>query len=268
MRKAKGGKPSPPIGPWILRSASGADEASFDKPSEFAGALRKAMSEARDIELLFAIWEQNVETVRVLNKSLKQDALPKSGIAPQLVGHLKQCAIALVKPGNRVNREAEGRETIPVLPASARPKIDKSVLTISEPKRIRCKEHLRFVASQPCVICGRSPSHAHHVRYAQSRGLSLKVSDEFTVPLCAIHHDNIHTTGKEQEWWHERNIDPLKVANALWRQSRERYLVPRDKADLPRVLEDRVDQRQSLAQASEDGTAGTPDPIDGANRKP
>ena len=122
------------------------------------------------------------------------------------------------------------RETIPDLPASARPKIDKSVLTISEPKRIRCKEHLRFVASQPCVICGRLPSHAHHVRYAQSRGLSLKVSDEFTVPLCAIHHDNIHTTGKEQEWWHERNIDPLKVANALWRHSRERYPVPRDKA--------------------------------------
>jgi hypothetical protein len=49
-----------------------------------------------------------------------------------------------------------------------RPKIDKSVLTISEPKRIRCKEHLRFVASQSCLICGRSPSHAHHVRYEAS----------------------------------------------------------------------------------------------------
>ena len=268
VRKARTFKASPSIGPWLLRSATGAEEASFDKPSEFAGALRKAMTEAHDVELLFAIWEQNVETVRVLNKSLKQDALPKSGIAPQLVSHLKQCAIALVKPGNRVNGEAERGETIPVLPASARPKIDKSVLTISEPKRIRCKEHLRFVASQPCVICGRSPSHAHHVRYAQSRGLSLKVSDEFTVPLCAIHHDNIHTTGKEREWWHERNIDPLKVANALWRHSRERYPVPRDKADLPRVLEDRVDQRQSLAQASDDATVGTPDPIDGASRKP
>jgi hypothetical protein len=105
-----------------------------------------------------------------------------------------------------------------------RPKIDKSVLTISEPKRTRCKEHLRFVASQPCLICGRSPSHAHHVRYAQFRGLSLKVSDEFTVPLCAIHHHHIHTTGKEREWWQERNVDPLKIANALWQQSREREL--------------------------------------------
>jgi hypothetical protein len=93
---------------------------------------------ACDIKLLFAIWEQNVETVRALNRSLKQDALPKSGIAPHLVSHLKQCAIALVKPGNRVNGEAEGDETIAALPASARPKMDKSALTISEPKRIRC----------------------------------------------------------------------------------------------------------------------------------
>ena len=61
------------------------------------------------------------------------------------------------------------------------------------------------------------------MRYAQSRGLSLKVSDEFTVPLCATHHNHIHTTGKEKEWWQERNIDPLKVAGGLWQTSRERY---------------------------------------------
>jgi hypothetical protein len=65
------------------------------------------------------------------------------------------------------------------------------------------------------------------VRYAQSRGLNLKVSDEFTVPLCAIHHHHIHATGKEREWWQERKIDPLKVANSLWQKSRERYPVPR-----------------------------------------
>ena len=93
VRKARGGKAAPAIGPWVLRSASGADEASFDKPSEFAGALRKAMSEARDIELLFAIWEQNVETVRALNRSLKQDSLAEvwdcasAGGTPEAMRH-------------------------------------------------------------------------------------------------------------------------------------------------------------------------------------
>ena len=37
-------------------------------------------------------------------------------------------------------------------------RIDKSVLTIAEPKRLRDKAHLKFVASQPCLICGRQPS--------------------------------------------------------------------------------------------------------------
>jgi hypothetical protein len=214
VRKARGEKASPPIGPWSLRSASGVEDASFDKPSEFAGALRQALSEANDIELLFAIWEQNVDTVRALNRSLKQEQLPNSGIAPQLVQHLKRSAIALVKP-----QGAGAREALPALNGAARRKIDKSELTISEPKRHRCKEHLRFVAQQPCLICGRSPSHAHHIRFAQSRGLGLKVSDEFTVPLCAIHHSENHTTGDERRWWQERKLDPLPVARRLWQES-------------------------------------------------
>ena len=107
-----------------------------------------------------------------------------------------------------------------------RQKIDKSVLTISEPKRFRCKEHLRFVAEQPCLVCGRLPSHAHHIRYAQPKGLGLKVSDEFTVPLCAIHHSENHTTGDERRWWQERNLDPLPVAHRLWQNSRSTQRTP------------------------------------------
>jgi Rad52/22 family double-strand break repair protein len=218
VRKSRGGKSAPILGPWVLHSASGAEEASYDKSNDFAAALRKAMSEASDIEILFAIWEQNVDTVRALNKRLKQDHLPKSGVAPQLVAHLKRCAIALVRP------HAAGDQTmsIQVLTGGTRPKIEKSVLTISEPKRHRSKEHLQFVAQQPCLVCGRSPSHAHHVRFAQSKGLALKVSDEFTVPLCAIHHSENHATGYERRWWQTRNIDPLKVARVLWEESRKR----------------------------------------------
>jgi Rad52/22 family double-strand break repair protein len=219
VRKTRGGKAAPAIGPWVLRSASGADEASFDRPSEFAAALRRAMTEAQDIELLFAIWERNIETVRALNRSLKQDSLQKSGIAPQLVAHLKHCAVALVKPENR--RKERETTSDQRTHNGAGSKIDKSVLTISEPKRIRSKEHLRFVAQQPCLICGRSPSHAHHIRFAQSKGLGLKVSDEFTVPLCAIHHQQNHTRGDERPWWQEHKIDPLVVAIRLWRESQQ-----------------------------------------------
>ena len=165
--------------------------------------------------------------MRALNRSLKQDSLPRSGIAPQLVAHLKHCAVALTKPQVR-SKEQLAAASDHIAHNGAGAKIDKSVLTISEPKRIRSKEHLRFVAQQPCLICGRSPSHAHHVRFAQSKGLGLKVSDEFTVPLCAIHHQQNHATGNERSWWQEHKIDPLAVAIRLWRESTKHALPGED----------------------------------------
>jgi len=78
-------------------------------------------------------------------------------------------------------------------------KIDKSQLTFGEPRRLRDKAHLKFVASQPCLICGRIPVDAHDLRFAQPRAMGLKVSDEFTVPLCRTHHRDNHSFGDEMD---------------------------------------------------------------------
>jgi hypothetical protein len=107
------------------------------------------------------------------------------------------------------------------LQAHAAPaKIDKSKLTFGEPRRLRDKAHLKFVASQPCLICGRSPADAHHLRFTQSRAMGLKVSDEFTVPLCRIHHRDVHSFGDELAWWERRAIDPLATSRMLWVSTR------------------------------------------------
>ena len=58
--------------------------------------------------------------------------------------------------------------------------------------RLRDKEHCKFVATQPCVVCGRTPAEAHHIRFAQPRALGRKVSDEYTVPVCRVHHRELH----------------------------------------------------------------------------
>jgi ERF superfamily len=86
--------------------------------------------------------------------------------------------------------------------------------------RLRDKEHCKFVATQPCVVCGRSPSEAHHIRFAQPRALGRKVSDEYTVPVCRLHHRDLHTYGDEASWWAAVSIDPLPIALQLWRKSR------------------------------------------------
>ena len=98
-------------------------------------------------------------------------------------------------------------------------KIDKSQLAIAEPKRLRDKAHLKFVASQPCLICGRQPSDPHHLRFAQPRAIGLKVSDEFTVPLCRGHHRQLHQAGNEEAWWESLGIDALEASHSLWEQS-------------------------------------------------
>jgi hypothetical protein len=102
-------------------------------------------------------------------------------------------------------------------PKSKRSKaIDKSVLALPEPRRVRDREHVRYVAKQPCLVCGRQPADAHHLRFTQSRALGRKVSDEFTVPLCRGHHREVHGHGDEGAWWEKVGVDPAVTARALW----------------------------------------------------
>jgi hypothetical protein len=96
----------------------------------------------------------------------------------------------------------------------------QQVTPLSKPVRTRDRNHLRFVSTQPCLACGRSPSDAHHLRFAEQRALGRKVSDEFTVPLCRLHHRELHERGDELTWWQHLNVDPLETAQRLWQQTR------------------------------------------------
>ncbi len=115
------------------------------------------------------------------------------------------------------------RPPLPLKPLAAEPSegpgssgVDKSALTLPEPRRIRDKDHVRFVAQQACLVCGRKPSDPHHLRYAQPRALGRKASDEFTVPLCRGHHREVHRCGDEAAWWKKTGIDAIATARALW----------------------------------------------------
>src|SRR5262249_20185154 len=104
-------------------------------------------------------------------------------------------------------------------PDSSSGRIDTSQLAFAEPKRLRDKAHLKFVASQYCLVCGRQPSDPHHLRFAQPRALGMKVSDEFTVPLCRGHHRQLHQAGNEVNWWENLQIDAVGIAKDLWKKT-------------------------------------------------
>ena len=133
------------------------------------------------------------------------------------------------------------------------PQIDKSELSHPEPRRIRDREHVRFVTKQPCLICGRTPSDPHHVRFAQHRALGRKVSDEFTVPLCRGHHREVHRCGDEAAWWRKSSIDPITAARTLWLKTNP---LPTAKREAGGINDAGAEAAASLAFAGVDTALG------------
>jgi ERF superfamily len=134
--------------------------------------------------------------------------------------------------------------------------VDKSVLVIPTPRRYRSRKHLRYVAQQACLICGRKQSDPHHLRYLQPRALGRKASDEFAVPLCRSHHRAVHRAGDEQAWWQTAGVDPVKVARRLWRQTRLNDPQDPRQSGLTARLETR-----SIASASDGTRESRSDPV-------
>jgi hypothetical protein len=123
------------------------------------------------------------------------------------------------KPRRKLNGNGASHQNAPVVNATSRT-VAQLVTPLTKPIRLRDRDHLKFVSTQPCLACGRSPSDAHHLKFAQGRALGRKVSDEFTVPLCRAHHRELHQRGDERIWWQQVNLDPLPVAQRLWQHTR------------------------------------------------
>jgi hypothetical protein len=119
--------------------------------------------------------------------------------------------------------------------------------------RLRDKDHRRFVSTQPCLVCGRSAADAHHLRFAQPRALGRKVSDEFIVPLCRVHHRQLHRQGTEASWWSRNKIDPLPIARRLWRHARTNGTGSAADGDGP---------EPNFATAANGSGSARPDPVD------
>jgi len=72
------------------------------------------------------------------------------------------------------------------------------------------------VATQPCLVCGRTPSDPHHIKFAEQQAMGRKVSDRFSVPICRLHHRELHRRGNERAWWGSYGIEPLAITATLW----------------------------------------------------
>ena len=197
---------------WAVFSSMGERLSEHTEPIEYCAEVRRQLEQFVDAGAATAFWKRNQDTIAELRKALPRLTTEKGQHYAEILGSLftkrLQC---FVRQKERATTQEPAEET----------NTGTREFPIRHPRRLRDADHLRFVAEQPCLICGRRPSQAHHLRYMQARALGRKVSDEWVVPLCAIHHRSVHDRGNELEWWKAKDIDPSKEAKTLWTSSRE-----------------------------------------------
>ena len=202
--------PDPNRQPWTVVSADGEALSTHTDPAEFYAAARKHLRALVDRQEKQRFWQRNQPTVTGL-RTLLPDLKSEQG------RHYSDILVSVYQE----SLDETAPRSAPTPPATKG--VDKSALDLAEPRRLRDKDHLKFVASLPCVVCARTPAQAHHIRHAQPRAMSSKVGDEWTVPLCNIHHRALHDAGGEEDWWSEFEIDPLGEAEKLWNARQSRY---------------------------------------------
>ena len=83
------------------------------------------------------------------------------------------------------------------------------------------KKHLENIRKLPCLVCGDVPSEVHHLKQGTGeRGMGLRSTDRWAVPLCHAHHINgVEKLASTQEavWFMSYGIhNPLEIAAELW----------------------------------------------------
>jgi ERF superfamily len=176
-----------------------------DASEKLCRQLISELEQLQDPEEL-ASWAHR--SLALKNQLLAKDALAVEAAFTARLPGLGDSAPVFGPEKRKVN--GHGRRLRQSEPAS------KEVTVIGKPVRERDRDHLRFVAAQPCLVCGRTPSDPHHIKFAEHRAMGRRVSDRFTVPICRLHHRELHRRGNERAWWQKQGIDPLVLAASLW----------------------------------------------------
>ncbi len=191
----------------VLRGADGQPLGVHDTPQSLCRAMKEALCSAPTAAALEALWASNKASLEGLRVT-----------SPELVtARGTHYADVLQRHYERQLGRLRALESHASCDEGSSPSgSDESALLIVNPRRIRDADHLKYVASQSCLICGRTPTQAHHLRFMQPRAMSSKVSDEWTVPLCATHHRALHDVGNEVGWWEQWKVDAKAEAERLW----------------------------------------------------
>lgn len=82
--------------------------------------------------------------------------------------------------------------------------------------RLRSKKRMQAARELGCAICKNPVADAHHLRtIGHRRAMSLKNGDDFTIPLCRRHHDELHAFGDEKLFLALNGVDVVQILRQL-----------------------------------------------------
>jgi hypothetical protein len=216
---------------WSVHNEKGKIAGRHENPVEFCIALKSIVTDAKSAAHLMDIWRWNQDTVAHLRQNVPELKTDRDRHYSELLSglytqRLTEFAAQAKPPSERQDVEAASKssgsssdgETDVGDNLLGQKQNSEIVAKAAELKssRIRDPDHLKTVAKLACLVCGREPSHAHHIKYAEPRALGRKVGDQWVVPLCATHHRQLHEFGNEETWWQNNRIDPLSEAARIW----------------------------------------------------
>lgn len=86
-------------------------------------------------------------------------------------------------------------------------------------------KHCTLIRQCPCTACLLEPAGTvHHLKSGpakEERGMGMRATDQWGVPLCPRHHAQIEEIGSrnEVEQFLKWGVDPHRLATALWTAS-------------------------------------------------
>jgi hypothetical protein len=214
---------------WPLSAGAGGPIARFEDPVAWCSPFRRQAEQTLSRGELERLVRQNAAVLEQIVRELPDLRTERGEHYVDLLHRLvaeRRRAFGGPPAEERATSRADASSTT-ASPAAepaeryATTGIDKSVLALPAPRRIKAPAHLEHVRQQPCLVCGRRPVEAHHLTFAQDRAIGRKAGNDWTVPVCRAHHRALHAAGAEEKWWQGQGIDPLSAAEALWRASRD-----------------------------------------------
>ena len=184
VRWAKTAQPPKQVqGPitWSIISGDGGAHDTFTNPVDFCSALKGNINDLSSAMEAINFWARNEDMIGKL-REVARDLVTEKGqhYADILIGLYTDKLATFETPPDK----NEAQPPASTVQCTTRKKsgtiIVGSTAPSPKPNRQRDPAHLKFVAKHACLVCGRTPTQAHHVRFAQPRAMGKKVSDEWT----------------------------------------------------------------------------------------